>query len=96
MYGLQRGERPYISVVATREQRGVMSALTRVVTGRRQTDEIAVRWEDSEVAGLPVESRAVDLDLRTFAPGRYTLSVVVQVNGQHPVESSRTIEIVQR
>jgi hypothetical protein len=96
MYGLANGEVPEIVVSVTRDRSGVLARVSRAITRRPLTDEMTIKYDDRGGSGLFIESRAVDLDLAALTPGRYTLSLLVRADGQQPVQTSRTVEIVER
>ncbi len=92
-YGLQKDEKPNVSIVVVPAARGLLGRIARAITLQRAQDSLSVQMEATPVAGNEIEFRSVNLDLKSLEKGDYTLSVVVEVDGQLRVVSRRPIEI---
>ncbi len=94
-YGLQKGEKPAMTIVVVPAPPGLLGRIARAITLQGPADTLAVQMEATPVAGNEIEARSVNLDLRTLKTGDYMLSVVVQAEGQEKVVARRAIEITE-
>jgi hypothetical protein len=92
MYGLANSEAPHMSMVVTH---GRNSFLGNLFGGSNREDTLATTiWNEPPVAGNAIESRSIGLDLRSLPGGTYTLSLTMELPGQAPVTSKRTVAVL--
>ncbi len=96
MYGLVSGDSVHYAVKVTGERPGLLGMVGRAITGQPAQIQPRVEGVIPVVSTATVGAYALNLDLKTLSPGRYTLSVEVRVEGQQPVESVRAFEILVR
>jgi hypothetical protein len=98
MYGLAQGERCAFALSArSLDNKGVpREATRRLFGGTTNPMPMYLQWEDAPALGLPIEGRALTVDLSTLEPGRYRLILSASVPGQAPVNAERDIEITKR
>jgi hypothetical protein len=96
-YGVREGNGTAdLSVTVERIDRGWLRSARQRLRLEDPDSPLRMRWSEPRPAGEGASARAISLDLVELAPGRYRISVEMNVAGGAPAVTSREIELLDR
>jgi hypothetical protein len=96
LYGLAAGEVCQLHVELVSEVAGVLPRLARTLRGRPLADRLSASFALPQASGAAIEPGSVHLDLAALVPGRYTMTVQIDVVGHAPLRHTRAVEVLDR
>jgi hypothetical protein len=106
-YGVSPGDTVQVSLRVTGARLpGLLRRIGAAIgIGQPAPGTVTVGWQEpradrggssSVIAGVPVQSRSVVLDVSSLPPGPYVLNLQVARRGAAPASATRTISVVAR
>ncbi len=96
MYDVNASDSVSFELIASRIRTTSLGNTLRNILGGARPDSLAILWQEAPTSRTAVEPRAINLSLNMLSPGRYSLSLAIDVPGQQRVVSRREIEILNR